>query len=107
MPARHQLSERVHFAKDSSVLDANAKAMLDKVASELGNNNVEVVGSASMEGQTAYNLGLAYRRADAVIAYLTDHCNVHRSRLSATSLGATGVPNDSSKRNVSFVVIVQ
>lgn len=60
-----------------------------------------------MEGATSFNLALAKSRANVVLDYLADHCKVDRSRMSATSLGAVGVPNDSAKRNVSFVVVVQ
>ena len=55
----------VTFAQGSSALTAEAKADLDKVK-----GNVEIVATASPEGNSAYNKKLSQKRADAVAEYL-------------------------------------
>lgn len=58
----------VQFAKNSAELTDEAKAELDKVAT---NKTVTIVGSASPEGTANYNQKLSERRAAVVADYLT------------------------------------
>jgi peptidoglycan-associated lipoprotein len=66
---------RVHFAFDSSLLDAAARGELKGVAACLAQRHpahVVIEGHTDERGTTAYNLALGGRRADAVRAYLRD-----------------------------------
>ncbi len=62
----------VNFAFDSSVLDANAKAILDEAAPILMASSKKIIltGWTDSTGSEAYNLGLSDRRAMAVKKYL-------------------------------------
>jgi peptidoglycan-associated lipoprotein len=66
---------RVHFAFDSALLDASARAELKDVASCLERKrpaSVTVEGHTDERGTTAYNLALGHRRADSVRGYLKE-----------------------------------
>lgn len=59
----------VFFAQNSDVLTAEAICELSKI--EKG-SKVSVIGSASIEGPTAYNLSLSEKRANAVAEFLAN-----------------------------------
>src|SRR5215467_10272692 len=60
--------ETVTFKNNSAVLDADAKATLDKIAGGAGNTGymVEIQGYTDSRGSEQYNIGLSQRRAEAV-----------------------------------------
>jgi OOP family OmpA-OmpF porin len=64
----------VNFMWDSHELTPNAKAILDKVATDLSaypvKKDIEVRGHASTEGQRAHNQALSQRRSQSVADYL-------------------------------------
>jgi len=66
---------RVHFAFDSSLLDAAAREELKQAATCLQQKrpaDVVVEGHCDERGTAAYNMALGHRRANAVKAYLAD-----------------------------------
>lgn len=60
----------VHFATDSAVLTAKAKATLKKAANEYRGQKVAIRGYADPRYTASYNKALSVRRADAVAKYL-------------------------------------
>lgn len=72
-PVRIEL-KGVNFMYDSAELTPAAKAILDKVATDLMaypvKKNIEVRGHTSTEGTNAYNLKLSQRRSQSVADYL-------------------------------------
>ncbi len=81
--------ERVHFALDSSSLDASAKAALDENARILQAHvgiRVEVQGHADERGTVDYNISLGQRRADSVARRLST-MGVMPSRVATVSYG--------------------
>jgi len=73
------LSDRaaiLQFAKDADELDAPARELLDQTfADQRGASYFLVVSRASPEGSAAHNRQLSQRRAEAVIAHLTETYN--------------------------------
>lgn len=83
------VNEDVHFAFDSSLLDAEAERILEQKAAWLQDNgsvNVQIEGHCDERGTSAYNLALGERRANSVQEYLTV-LGVDPSRLSTISYG--------------------
>ncbi len=82
----------VNFAFDSAVLDAEARAILDRQADwirQFPEVRFRVYGHTDLVGSAAYNQRLGQRRAEAVVAYLASR-GVSRSRLEAVvSFGET------------------
>lgn len=107
------LSERVYFDHDSSVLRWESNDKLDAIAKVLISHPkfvIKVEGHASSDGQLAHNVALAVRRTASVVAYLTAH-GVDASRLKSESFGISkpSVPNTSKEgrernRRVEFTV---
>ena len=65
----------IHFGLDEASLDADARAVLAQIKSDLDTaaaTRLFVVGHASRAGSEAHNLRLSLRRAEAVKAGLTD-----------------------------------
>lgn len=60
------------FASGRASLTTEANASLRRLAMELGNRSVEVVGFTDSQGAAAANLTLSKRRADAVAAILKE-----------------------------------
>ncbi len=80
---------RVHFALDSSSLDAEAREALDRNAELLARFpalKVEVQGHADQRGTVDYNLALGQRRAKAVVDHLQAR-GVTTAQLRSVSLG--------------------
>ena len=89
MAAAAFVNEDVHFAFDSSLLDAEAERILEQKATWLQDNgavSVQIEGHCDERGTSAYNLALGERRANAVQEYLTV-LGVDPSRLSTISYG--------------------
>ncbi len=80
--------ETVTFKNNSSVLDAEAKGALDKIAGGVGNTGymVEIQGYTDSRGSEQYNIGLSQRRAEAVQRYLVTK-NIPLYRISIVGLG--------------------
>lgn len=84
--------EGVNFETASSRLTVNAKTILDDVARQLNSRpdvKVEIGGHTDSRGSDSYNRSLSERRAQSVVAYLTEH-GVDASRLSAKGYGKAG-----------------
>ena len=89
MAAAAFVNEDVHFAFDSSLLDAEAERILEQKATWLQDNgavSVQIEGHCDERGTSAYNLALGERRANSVQEYLTV-LGVDPSRLSTISYG--------------------
>lgn len=76
----------VHFRPGSAVLSAAAKEQIDMAASKVQSENlkgwiIEVVGYADSTGNSARNLSLSERRAQAVINYLVTTYSLPLRRL--------------------------
>lgn len=78
----------VHFAFDSSELEAEARAILQKNAEYLRGHEVEVVieGHCDERGTIEYNLALGQRRANAVRQYYMN-LGVSGERIATRSYG--------------------
>jgi OmpA-OmpF porin, OOP family len=78
----------VTFPFNSSVLNAQAKSTLDKIASGVGNTGymVELQGYTDGRGSEQYNIGLSQRRAEAVERYLVTK-KIPLFRISIVGLG--------------------
>lgn len=80
------------FAPGASGLDADARAVLDRLAERLrrvaGTPWLEVQGHADASGGDRSNLYLALQRAEAVRTYLVRSCGVPRDHVAVVSLGA-------------------
>jgi len=83
------VNEDVHFAFDSSFIDAEAERILAQKATWLQDNadaSVQIEGHCDERGTSAYNLALGERRANAVQQYLTV-LGIGADRLSTISYG--------------------
>ncbi|UWQ92333.1 OmpA family protein [Aliisedimentitalea scapharcae] len=82
----------ITFAFDSTVLDANARAVLDQQADwirQFPEVRFRVYGHTDAVGSSGYNKRLGLRRARTVVSYLTQR-GISRSRLEAVvSFGET------------------
>jgi outer membrane protein OmpA-like peptidoglycan-associated protein len=100
-----EVPSTITFAFDSAVLDAAARATLDRQAHwirQFPEVRFSVFGHTDLVGTAAYNHRLGLRRANAVVNYLVSR-GVHRSRLDArVSLGQTQpliVTSEPERRN--------
>lgn len=83
------VTDRIFFATDSSVVDSEGQAALDKQAVWLKGNtsvNVTVEGHADERGTREFNIALGERRATAAKNYLVGQ-GVPASRISTISYG--------------------
>jgi outer membrane protein OmpA-like peptidoglycan-associated protein len=80
--------QTITFKFNSSVLNDQAKATLDRIASGVGNAGymVELQGYTDARGTEQYNIGLSQRRAEAVERYLVSK-KVPLYRISIVGLG--------------------
>ena len=79
-----QETAAVNFRTGSSVLNADAKAKLDAIATKALNAKayvLEVTGFADSTGSIARNRALSQRRADAVITYLVEQHKIPLRRI--------------------------
>lgn len=87
-----EVQSTVNFAFNSSVLDADARAVLNVQANwikQFPEIRFKVFGHTDLVGSNAYNKRLGKRRANAVVRYLSSQ-GVDRSRLEAVvSFGET------------------
>jgi peptidoglycan-associated lipoprotein len=107
--------DRVFFDIDKSVLKPGSQDTLSRQVEWLNrypNVTVRIEGNTDITGTPQHNMGLGWRRADAVKKYLMDH-GIAASRISTVSYGQTR-PIDPGKsaaafaqnRNSTTVVIV-
>ncbi len=83
------ITDRVFFATDSSVIDADGQAALDRQAAWLKSNasvNIVMEGHADERGTREYNIALGERRATAAKSYLVSQ-GVATGRISTISYG--------------------
>lgn len=83
------VGDRVFFELDSSTLNGEAQATLDRQAKWLGqysNVNIVVEGHADERGTREYNIALGERRATAAKNYLVNS-GVSAARISTISYG--------------------
>ncbi|MEX6723193.1 peptidoglycan-associated lipoprotein Pal [Parapedomonas caeni] len=107
-------SDRVFFAYDSYVLDADARATLDKEAAWLKQYpalKVAIEGHCDERGTREYNLALGDRRANAVRSYLIAQ-GVDGGRISTISYGkerpeVLGSDEESWSKNRRGVTVLQ
>jgi outer membrane protein OmpA-like peptidoglycan-associated protein len=81
---------QIYFAFNSADLDAQARAMLDRISGAIlaeGHYLVDIYGFADPQGDEAYNLALGQRRAEAVMRYLVERSPGALSRYRAISFG--------------------
>lgn len=83
-----RIAVAVNFASGSSALNAEAKAMLDRVFDCLKDGRFEISGHTDNTGSAAVNQRLSLARADATRTYLVS------KGLSATDLGTAGYGPD-------------
>lgn len=107
------ITDRVYFATDSSIVDAEGQATLDRQAEWLkanGNVNITVEGHADERGTREYNIALGERRATAAKSYLVSQ-GVAASRISTISYGkerpaATGNDEGAWSQNRRAVTVI-
>ncbi len=83
------ITDRIFFATDSSVVDSEGQAALDRQAAWLaahGDVNIVLEGHADERGTREYNIALGERRATAAKSYLVSQ-GVAASRISTISYG--------------------
>jgi len=90
LAARKKFTEEdVHFAFDSSVLDATAQAILKEKAAWMKSNqgaDVRIEGNCDERGTVAYNMALGERRAESAKAFLVN-MGISASKLTTISYG--------------------
>ena len=87
-------SEEVLFAFNSSALDAEMTAKLDRVADKLKEDPdyiIEIAGHTDAIGNNEYNIVLGQKRADAVRTYLVETHHIALTRIAIRS-GGEGQP---------------
>jgi outer membrane protein OmpA-like peptidoglycan-associated protein/uncharacterized surface protein with fasciclin (FAS1) repeats len=103
-------AEPIRFEVNSAVLTDEAGAVLDDLASQLGDATgfaVTVEGHTDSDGDAAANLALSQRRAEAVVAALVER-GVAAGALTAEGFGETlpvlvaGVEDKDASRRVEF-----
>ena len=85
----HDVTDRIFFATDSSVVDSEGQSALDNQAAWLKANtsvNITVEGHADERGTREYNIALGERRATAAKNYLVGQ-GVPAGRISTISYG--------------------
>ena len=93
----------VYFGINSSTLSEKAKSDLSAVAASASNVKgylIQVAGYADSSGSAAWNEQLSDRRAQAVVNYLRQECNVQLSRVLAPAPMGVSQPaasNDTAK----------
>ncbi len=90
----------VHFSVNSARLSLQAKSDLQAVAASASNTKgylIQVAGYADSSGSAAWNQELSDRRAEAVVNYLQQECNVNVSRVLAPAAMGVSQPVASNK----------
>ena len=108
-----QITDRVYFATDSSVVDSEGQSSLDRQAQWLkanGNVNVTLEGHADERGTREYNIALGERRATAAKNYLVGQ-GIAAGRISTISYGkerpaATGNDEGAWSQNRRAVTVI-
>jgi outer membrane protein OmpA-like peptidoglycan-associated protein len=94
--------QTVTFSNNSSTLNDEAKATLDKIASDLSSARngfmIELQGYTDGTGSELYNIGLSQRRADAVLRYLVSK-NIPLFRIAIVGLGEENPVADNKTRD--------
>lgn len=109
------ISERIYFDFDTDVIRSVSMPLLDQVAAVIlelpSDRRIRVDGFTDAEGNDEYNLDLSYRRARAVVEYLSSR-GVPRPRLEYHGYGEQNpvAPNDSPEgralnRRVEFTIL--
>ncbi len=109
------ISERIYFDFDTDVIRSVSRPLLDQVAEVIADlpatRRIRVEGYTDDQGNPQYNLDLSYRRARAVVEYLTNK-GVPRARLEYVGYGSRNpvAPNDSPdgralNRRVEFTIL--
>ncbi|MCB9599855.1 MAG: OmpA family protein [Sandaracinus sp.] len=109
------ISERIYFDFDTDTIRSVSLPLLDQVAAVIADipsgRKIRVEGYSDSEGIDQYNLDLSYRRARAVVEYLSGR-GVPRERLEYVGYGEANpvAPNDSPEgralnRRVEFTIL--
>lgn len=109
------ISERIYFDFDTDTIRSVSMPLLNQVADVIkdlpANRGIRVEGYTDDAGDDQYNLDLSYRRARAVVEYLSSR-GVPRQRLDYVGYGEVNpvAPNDSIEgralnRRVEFTII--
>lgn len=107
------ITDRIFFATDSSVVDSEGQAALDRQAAWLKSNesvNVTLEGHADERGTREYNIALGERRATAAKNYLVGQ-GIPASRINTISYGkerpaVTGNDESSWSQNRRAVTVI-
>ena len=92
VPTESKLDLTIHFDFDSDKLKERSKPMLDNLATAMQNDRLNalkfrVEGHTDAKGSATYNETLSRRRADAVVAYLSQK-GIHSGRLQPEGKGS-------------------
>jgi OmpA-OmpF porin, OOP family len=90
----------IHFSVNSARLSAQDKSDLQALAAFASNTKgylIQVAGYADSTGSTGWNQQLSDRRAEAVVNYLQQECNVNVSRVLAPAAMGVSQPVASNK----------
>jgi outer membrane protein OmpA-like peptidoglycan-associated protein len=109
------ISERIYFDFDRDTIRSVSQPLLDQVAGVIqqlpANKRIRVEGYTDTEGVEQYNTDLSYRRARAVVEYLSGR-GVPRARLEYVGYGERNpvAPNDTPdgralNRRVEFTIL--
>jgi len=104
-PVCRNIGMTVSFASGSYELDTNAKGALDGVATWMGadeKRTLKLAGHADISGNSASNVTLSGKRADAVKDYLLQH-GIDGSRIMTAGQGETTQVLPAEGRTVTFI----
>ncbi len=92
----------IQFDFDKDVVKPESKPTLDEISKVLHaapDLRLAIVGHTDKQGTAAYNVDLSKRRAESVVASLTDDYDIAKSRLTPRGAGASAplAPNDTEE----------
>lgn len=102
---RLEILDVVHFRTNRDVIQRRSYGLLDNVGQVLNSHpeieRIRVEGHTDSRGRRRHNVTLSQRRAEAVVAYLTEHADVDAARLEARGFGPDQpvVPNAASRED--------
>lgn len=95
--------KNIYYDLGSAALRAEARKELDKLGKALKDNpfiNVELSSHTDARGETASNLQLSQRRADAAVDYLIKEVKIEGRRIEAAGYGESRLVNKCNDNNL-------
>jgi OmpA-OmpF porin, OOP family len=96
LPAEQQVNVRVHFAFDSAAIREAEKPNLRRLCSIVQEEDIQrfrIIGHTDAAGARMYNQNLSELRAQAVMRFFIEDCDISADRLEAIGLGQDALYN--------------